>query len=60
MADDTLVTVGIIALAVVGALVVYKLVANDDSLSGQAKDLKGDIKGTWKDVKGDVKGKANN
>ena len=58
MADDTLTTVAVVALALVGALVVYKLVTNDDSLSGAAKDLKGSAKGTFKDIKGDVKGKA--
>ena len=56
MADDTLVTVGIVALAVIGALVVYKLATNDDSISGAAKDLKGSVKGNFKDLKGDVKG----
>lgn len=56
--NDTLITVGIIALTVVGALVVYKLVTNDDSLSGVAKDIKGSVKGNYKDIKGDLKGRA--
>lgn len=45
MADDTLVKVGLFALAALGFIVVYKLVTNDDSLSGAAKDVKGSVKG---------------
>lgn len=42
--------------AVVGGVIVYKAINNDDSLEGAAKDLKGDVKGKYKDAKGEAKG----
>lgn len=42
--------------AVVGSVILYKAINNDDSIEGAAKDLKGDIKGKYKDAKGEAKG----
>ncbi|KAK9803477.1 hypothetical protein WJX73_006342 [Symbiochloris irregularis] len=54
MADD-LVKIGLGVLAAIGAVVIYKVIKNDDSLEGAAKDVKGSIKGGYKDLKGEAK-----
>ena len=40
--------IGLGVLAAVGAVVLYKVIKNDDSLEGAAKDTKGSIKGGFK------------
>ena len=47
--------IGLGVAAAVGAVVIYKVIKNDDSLEGAAKDTKGSIKGGFKDLKGEAK-----
>ncbi|BDA45752.1 g10208 [Coccomyxa elongata] len=54
--DQTIKNIVIGVAAVLGGLVLWKVIKNDDSIEGAAKDLKGDIKGRFKDAKGEAKG----
>ena len=42
--------IGLGVLAAIGAVVLYKVIKNDDSVEGAAKDVKGSIKGGFKGV----------
>ncbi|CAK0782835.1 hypothetical protein CVIRNUC_006030 [Coccomyxa viridis] len=54
--SDLIKNIAIGVAAVLGGLVLYKVIKNDDSVEGAARDLKGQAKGAFKDAKGEAKG----